>query len=326
MTVSTLTNTISYTSDGVQTIYAYDFLVLDTAHIVVTLDKVVVSPATYTVGGVGDANGGDITFNPAPAAGNLLITRTVPIDQEVDYITGDAFPAETHEAALDKLTMIAQQQQEQLDRAALGDPEGTDLDFILSFGDAATRAGKIWAFDATGNVVIALDQAQDIAYRWANAPEDEVVQNIGGQDRYSAYHWALKAETIVSLPLTVPGDLLTYGGGGYTAFAAGDNGQVLVADDTDPKGLGWVTLVANLPGILPGDALKAAIVKADETGYELKPITADILRGAGGWAEDDESDAPAIQTAVKTNHGKQVGHAVPTACAHYRTHGMDERR
>ena len=41
--------------------------------------------------------------------GDIRIWRTTPITQETDYQAYDAFPAESHEAALDKLTMICQE-------------------------------------------------------------------------------------------------------------------------------------------------------------------------------------------------------------------------
>ena len=48
-----------------------------------------------------------------------------PITQETDYISGDPFPAETHETALDRLTMIAQEIGSDADRSIkvpAGDP------------------------------------------------------------------------------------------------------------------------------------------------------------------------------------------------------------
>ena len=68
----------------------------------------------------------------APLATNerLTILRAVPATQEADYVQNDAFPAESHERALDKLTMIAQQQAEQLSRTLrLGVSVNTNPEF-----------------------------------------------------------------------------------------------------------------------------------------------------------------------------------------------------
>lgn len=59
-----------------------------------------------------------ITLNTAPPATvRVVILRDINITQEVDYVEGDPFPAETHEGALDKLTLIATMLQEQSDRS-----------------------------------------------------------------------------------------------------------------------------------------------------------------------------------------------------------------
>lgn len=59
-----------------------------------------------------------VTLNNAPPSTvRVVILRAVAITQEVDYVEGDPFPAETHEGALDKLTLITTMLQEQLDRS-----------------------------------------------------------------------------------------------------------------------------------------------------------------------------------------------------------------
>ena len=47
----------------------------------------------------------------------IVMLRSTAITQGVDYVEGDPFLAETHEGALDRLTIIATQLQEQLDRS-----------------------------------------------------------------------------------------------------------------------------------------------------------------------------------------------------------------
>ncbi|WP_054650171.1 hypothetical protein [Salidesulfovibrio brasiliensis] len=57
-------------------------------------------------------------MNVPPAEGEALVIRRNPaIVQEVDYMENGPFPAETHERALDRLTMICQSLSERLDRA-----------------------------------------------------------------------------------------------------------------------------------------------------------------------------------------------------------------
>lgn len=55
--------------------------------------------------------------NNLPTTHRVVILRNIPLTQESDYVEGDPFSAETHESALDKLTLIAAQLQEQSDRS-----------------------------------------------------------------------------------------------------------------------------------------------------------------------------------------------------------------
>ena len=55
--------------------------------------------------------------NNLPTTHRITILRNIPLTQEVDYVQGDPFSAETHESALDKLTLISAQVQEQQDRS-----------------------------------------------------------------------------------------------------------------------------------------------------------------------------------------------------------------
>lgn len=124
MTVSTTTSRIGYNGNGVTTIFAVPFRFLKNTDLIVTLvdaslnQYVKVLNTDYTVTGAGDDAGGSITMVVAPATGQqLIIVREVPLTQETDYITGDPFPAETHERALDKLTMITQRLDTLIDRS-----------------------------------------------------------------------------------------------------------------------------------------------------------------------------------------------------------------
>ena len=116
MTITTTTSVVVYDGDGLNLIFPYTFKTIDALHLTVLLDGIVIAPGDtiypYTISGIGDAAGGDVQFTlTAPPLGeaNVSIIRKVPDTQEVDYQPFDDFPAETHEAALDKLTMLAQQ-------------------------------------------------------------------------------------------------------------------------------------------------------------------------------------------------------------------------
>lgn len=57
-----------------------------------------------------DDGGGNIVFTVPPVTGtDILIFRETPITQQVDYVPTQPFPADTHEAQMDKDTYILQE-------------------------------------------------------------------------------------------------------------------------------------------------------------------------------------------------------------------------
>ena len=125
----------------------------------------------YSVTGAGNPNGGTVTTTADYAAGGFItVLRDMEFVQEVVYPESGPFPAKTHETALDRLTMMAQQLREQVGRA-------------LSFGagevgsaqlpSASDRKGKIIGFDAvTGALILiagSIGSALDLATQYASS-------------------------------------------------------------------------------------------------------------------------------------------------------------
>ena len=115
MTISTTTRTVTHNGNGVAVNFTYPFKIGDAADLLVYLKSgsVFVLKALgtdYSLTGVQNPGGGTVTFAVAPASatGNVRFLRRTALTQLVDYITNDDFPAEIHEAALDKLTMAIQ--------------------------------------------------------------------------------------------------------------------------------------------------------------------------------------------------------------------------
>lgn len=123
MTVSSETaKSGPYSGNGATTVFAYGFRILDASHIEVvrTIDGTdsTVSPSEYTVSGVGDLGGGNVTFTIAPVAGqSITIIRNAPFTQQTDLENQGAYYAETIEEALDLAAMRDQQLAEELTRA-----------------------------------------------------------------------------------------------------------------------------------------------------------------------------------------------------------------
>ncbi len=120
-TVSTETTKVAYTCNGVITSYAYPFKVLADAdlQVIVGTDTVLTLNSDYTVTGAG-SSAGTVVLTAGSKCGSgaaLTILRNIPATQLTDYVDGEAFSAESIESALDKVTMIQQQQKEAIDRS-----------------------------------------------------------------------------------------------------------------------------------------------------------------------------------------------------------------
>ena len=155
MTISTTTTRTTYNGNGVTTVFTIPFRFLVNGDIVVVsvsaagVETTKTLTTDYTLTGAGDDAGGTVTMLVAPANGTrLIIYRDTDIVQETDYISGDPFPAEAHERALDRLTMIAQEISPNIDRA-IRVPVGDSSSLNTTLPAAVDRLDKFIVFDAT---------------------------------------------------------------------------------------------------------------------------------------------------------------------------------
>ena len=162
MTISTQDSKVNYQGNGQTTVFQIPFPFLENNQIYVQKkdaqgNLINYTYATdYTVTGAGEENGGSVTLNVAPEQGSTIsIYRDVPLTQEVDYRENEIFPAETHEEALDKLTMEVQQIQEQLDRSFKVDRfSDVDLDSVINEIERV--------YDSTDNIDIVANNINDV--------------------------------------------------------------------------------------------------------------------------------------------------------------------
>ena len=162
MTVSTATSFNSYAGNGSTTSFAYAFKIFQDSNLVVTLVNDTTGVETtqtlttdYTVTGAGSDSGGSVVFGTAPALGNtVVIRRVLPVTQETNYVPNDPFPAEAHEDALDKLTMLVQQEVASSE-LAVQFPEGDVGSGINNILPSVTgRSDKLLKFGLDGGVEV----------------------------------------------------------------------------------------------------------------------------------------------------------------------------
>jgi hypothetical protein len=123
MSVTSTDNQVIYTGSGTTGPFDFDFKVFETSELkiekftIATETSVTLTETTdYSVALDGDGTGAVTLVAVLSSAYKLIITRELPLTQEVAYVEGDKFPATTHEEALDRAAMRDQQLQEQLDR------------------------------------------------------------------------------------------------------------------------------------------------------------------------------------------------------------------
>lgn len=129
MTVSAQTPLNRSTANGVTTVFPYNFKVLAAADLEVSIDGVVKTLTThYTLSGVGDDGGGNVTMLSAPTAGGIVVRRrNMAYTRVTDYQDQGELPTATLDADFDASVLLSQQLAEGLERAVKV-PITSDLD------------------------------------------------------------------------------------------------------------------------------------------------------------------------------------------------------
>tara|TARA_R100001079_G_scaffold108608_1_gene79425 strand:- start:3085 stop:4884 length:1800 start_codon:yes stop_codon:yes gene_type:complete len=177
MTVSSNLNRASYTTSNATThSFAYSFKIFADADLTVIVRSTTGVETTKTLGthyivnGAGSSSGGTVFFkfntgtssdshysttDHRPASGEtVILLREQPLTQGLDLVANDPFPAASFEDALDKLTFMAQQHDEEIGRTIKLSKSNTmtSPEFTTS---ATDRANKVLAFDSSGELSVA---------------------------------------------------------------------------------------------------------------------------------------------------------------------------
>ena len=171
MTVSSQTNKVIYTGNGVATEFAIPFSFLEQGHIKVRqkLNDIQTERTDWEI------RAGNLVFQTAPETGaEIAVIREVPLTQETDYRENEILPAETLERDFDKLTMQVQQLKEQIDRAVTVDvfDDTQAASLIPSIRQAVSDCQTAVATTAA-NAQTATEQAAASSASAANAAASE---------------------------------------------------------------------------------------------------------------------------------------------------------
>ena len=119
MTVSAQTPINRSTGNGVTTVFPYTFKIISSADMEVSVDGVVKTlTVDYTLSGVGDDAGGNVTMLAAPATSTSVVRRrNMALTRNTDYQDQGELPASTLDSDLDSAVLMIQQVDEQIGRA-----------------------------------------------------------------------------------------------------------------------------------------------------------------------------------------------------------------
>jgi hypothetical protein len=160
MTLSTTVNRTRTQGNGITVTFNFPYYFLADGDLTVIytsatgVETTLVLNTDYTVTGAGIIAGGSVTLigtyaASPPATGTYItVVRDPAATQETDYVENDSFPAETHEQALDRLTMLVQRLSERMDRGlALAQSSGFSA---LTMPDPDGGSYLRWKADESG--------------------------------------------------------------------------------------------------------------------------------------------------------------------------------
>jgi len=253
-TVPSSQSRAAYSGNGSTTVFSVPYVFFDTSDLLVTrvntttlAETVLVLTADYTVTGGGGASG-SLTALVAPASGTtLVIERSIPYTQEIDYQANDGFPADVNEEGLDRNTMLSQQTLRRARQTpklpGTYDPESGDIALPLP------AAGKTIAGNtgATGweNVDV-FTGSVDLPTLLSAIANSELLEYDSGSAAWRNQSLA----TILGRILTTQGDLLRRGVSGVERLAIGAANRLLKSNGTTES---WALadLTTDVTGVLP---------------------------------------------------------------------------
>ena len=217
MTVSSTTTKVSASGDGSTAAFNYTFKIFANSEMEVIIRSSTGTETTktltthYNVSGAGNDSGGTVTFTSGniPASGEtVVLRRKLALTQGTDYVENDPFPANSHEDGLDRLTMITQGIQEELDRAfkvsktnSITTPEFTDA--------ASARASKALGFSSDGNTLAVVDSI--IQPTSLSSAAGKMVRVNSGE---TSYEFQTPAQVFTNLLATESNGIIAHAGSG----------------------------------------------------------------------------------------------------------------
>lgn len=238
MTLTTTNRTDEYTGTGANTALATTFPFVETDDVQVIqrvtatgVETTLTEGVHYTISGGSYAVGTVTPIDGAtdfPSTVTWILKRVTDKTQETDYPVSGDFSAESHETALDKLTMLVQDNAEDLSRS-LTYPVG-DTASTAELPNVVDRASKSLGFDSSGEpVALSGTVSGDVTVT-------SFAETLLDDGSAAVARATLDAQEDV---ITTRGDIVRGSSAGVAErLALGTSGQHLESDGTD---VAWAT-------------------------------------------------------------------------------------
>ncbi|HWU35471.1 MAG TPA: hypothetical protein VN023_09585 [Methylovorus sp.] len=159
-------------ANGVTTVFPYNFTIFDASDLLVMVNGVEVTSG-FTISGVGNEAGGDVTFSTPPASGaTVLRARDLPISRDTDYQQNGGFRADVLDQDLDRTIQILQQLNQNTLRS-IKMPLDTLTEQQIT-ENAPSRALRVLCFDASGNVTLSTLTIDELEAQPAGAAQSAI--------------------------------------------------------------------------------------------------------------------------------------------------------
>lgn len=281
MTVPVQATFTASIANGATTVFPYGFKIAAAEDLAVTVDGVRLTSG-YTVSGVGNPAGGNVTITAAPANGAKVVRYLAPImKRDTDYQQFGDWLAAVVNLDFDRIWLTLQTLQ-QNDIRSLKLPLDTIVDQVLT-QDAAARANRTIKFDGAGNLTISTydpDAAQTEAAASATASAASATAASGSATS------AAGSATAASGSATAAAGSATSSANSAAAAAAAVGNVLVSANDTTGGKLSsklaagsGVTLTVQNPGANEN-------IRIDASGASEQSLTQYCLPSADGAYRD----------------------------------------
>lgn len=290
-------------ANGVTTVFPYGFKIAAEEDLAVTIDGVI-QTSGYTVSGVGNPAGGNVTFSVAPANLKKVVRYLAPVmKRDTDYQQFGDWLADVVNLDFDRI-WLALQTLKQNDIRSLKLPIDTTTDQALT-QDAAARANKTIKFDASGNLTISNYDPDDVqtaaaisaAAALASQNASEISESNALADAVAAFNSADTASSMATIATNKANEAAASAAlalgyeGAASGYALAASGSASSASNSASLASGYADTASSAATSASGSAVSSAASATSASGSAVSASSS--ATAASGSAVSAASSATA---------------------------------